>query len=312
MDQACPATGAPPTPRASRRSSATAQAAAPPVHASRSDDPTVAAVGEPPTTSPSPAVEDASSPSFAEPGAVWFVPAVRGARGDAGADDREESNAPFRVVTVLDEHARNYHPRVSPDGRLIAFDSDRDGDRGVYVADRDGTHVRRVSGDGFAALPSWSPDGKSLAFVRGEPGDPGVWNLWLRDMASGGMNQLTTYRVGRTSSASWFPNGRRLCYGHRDQLVLLDVTTGTTETIASPRAGQAIGTPTVSPEGRRIIFRVGSDGVWIIDLQSRATRRILDDPTAEEFAWNPGGSQVAYHSRKDGQWRIWVTAPPPS
>ena len=47
----------------------------------------------------------------------------------------------------------------SPDGKQIAFDSDRDGTRGVYVADADGQRVRRVSGEGYAAVPSWSPDG---------------------------------------------------------------------------------------------------------------------------------------------------------
>jgi Tol biopolymer transport system component len=223
----------------------------------------------------------------------------------------DNQGAPFGIVTVLDDDARNYHPRVSPDGRLLAFDSDRDGERGVYVGHRDGTNIKRVSGPGFAALPSWSPDMKWLAFVRAEPNRPNVWNLWLREMDSGRLTRVTSYRFGQTWAASWFPDSHRLSYSHEDQLVVSDLTTGSIDTFRSPLAGRLVRTPAVSPEGRRIIFQVFRDGVWMVDLDTRHMRRILDDSTAEEFAWNPAGSRVAYHSRKDGsEWRIWVTAPP--
>ena len=33
---------------------------------------------------------------------------------------------------------------------------------------------------------------------------------------------------------------------------------------------------------------------------------LLDDPSAEEFAWDPSGRRIAYHSRRDGEWRIWL------
>jgi Tol biopolymer transport system component len=210
---------------------------------------------------------------------------------------------------VLQDAAHNYHPRVSPDERLLAFDSDRDGERGVYVADRDGTHVHRISGPGFAALPSWSPDMQRLAFVRAESDRPHVWNLWLRQIGSGALTRLTSYRVGQTWAASWFPDAQRVCYSHEDQLVVLNLATGNTDIFPSPRAGRLVRTPAVSPDGNRVIFQVFRDGAWILDLNTRLMRKILDDPTAEEFAWHPLGHRVAYHSRQDGQWRIWVTAP---
>ena len=253
--------------------------------------------------------DGAFSPSFAAAGAAVFFHAGRQRVGRLLEADLDQQGAPFQIVTVLQDHAKNYHPRVSPDERLLAFDSDRDGERGVYVADRDGTHVHRVSGPGFAALPSWSPDMKWLAFVRAESDRPHVWNLWLRNMESGALTRLTSYRVGQTWAASWFPDAQRVCYSHEDQLVLLTLATGTTDVFPSPRAGRLVRTPAVSPDGHQIIFQVFRDGAWIVDLETRSMRKVLDDATAEEFAWHPLGHRVAYHSRKDGEWRLWVTIP---
>jgi hypothetical protein len=271
-----------------------------------------------PTTPPSgvptpldlPVVDGAFSPSFASTGTAVFFHAGRDRDGRLLEADLDTQGRPLQVVTMLADGAKNYHPRLSPDERRIAFDSDRDGERGVYIAGRDGSDVRRVSGTGFAAIPTWSPDMKWLAFVRAEPHQPHVWNLWRHDLATGELRRLTSYRYGQTWAASWFPDARRICYSHENQLVVLDITTGATDRFASPRADRLLRTPAVSPDGGRIVFQVYRDGVWLLDLQTRRMRRIIDDPTAEEFAWNPQGTRVAYHSRRGGDWRIWVTTAP--
>ena len=65
-------------------------------------------------------------------------------------------------------------------------------------------------------------------------------------------------------------------------------------------------TPAVSPDGRQIVFQVFRDGVWMLDLATGTMHGVLDDPSAEEFAWDPSGRRIAYHSRRDGEWRIWL------
>jgi hypothetical protein len=50
------------------------------------------------------------------------------------------------------------------------------------------------------------------------------------------------------------------------------------------------------------------DGVWLLDVRDGSARRVLDDPTAEEFAWDPKGRRVAFHSRRGGGWSIFVMA----
>ena len=65
-------------------------------------------------------------------------------------------------------------------------------------------------------------------------------------------------------------------------------------------------TPAVSPDGRQIVFQVFREGVWLLDLATGTMHGLLDDPSAEEFAWDPSGRRIAYHSRRDGEWRIWL------
>src|SRR5262249_44151679 len=154
----------------------------------------------------------------------------------------------------------------SPDGTKVAFDSDRDGERAVYVADADGQNVRRVSGEGFAAIPSWAPDGPSLAFVLGDAHRPPVWKLSMVDLPAGDVRRLTANGQGQSSGASWFPGGNRIAYGAGERLVVLDVTTGRERSYTSPRAGKALRSPAVSPDGRRVIFQVEHDGAWLLDL----------------------------------------------
>jgi TolB protein len=213
-----------------------------------------------------------------------------------------------RIVTIIHDGARNYHVKPSPDAQRVAFDSDRDGVRGVYVANRDGSDVKRISGPGYAAVPSWAPDGKRIAFVRAEKGRPNVWNLWLLSLDTGAVRRLTQYAVGQTWAASWFPDGRRIAFTHETKLVVRNLATGATREFNSPIAGRLVRTPAVSADGSRVMFQVYRDGAWVVDLRDGAMRRVLADPTAEEFAWAPDGGSVAFHTRRDGRWHIQVAA----
>jgi hypothetical protein len=250
--------------------------------------------------------EGAFSPAFATSGQELVFHAGRLKAGRLLMANLDHRGRVSRVSAIFNEGSRNYHPRISPDGRLLAFDSDRDGERGVYVSARDGSNARRVSGPGYGAVPSWSPDLTHLAFIRAEPGRPRVWNLWLRDLASGAMQRHTSYRSGQVWGASWFPDSRSFAYSHDEQLVISHLDGRGDIIVDTPRPGRLVRTPAVSPDGRRVVFQVFGDGVWMLDVSSGSMRRILDDPSAEEFAWAPDGQRIAYHSRRDGDWKIWV------
>jgi Tol biopolymer transport system component len=221
----------------------------------------------------------------------------------------------LRIISVAESGTTTFHPRLSPNGRLVAFDSDRDGERGVYLAERNGTNVRRVSGVGFATMPSWSPDGQQLAFLRAEPSRPTVWNVWVRTLGTDGSTRMTSYRTGQPSAAAWLPDGHRLCYGYEHALIILDTrglelgSGGSVVKYPSPVEGHTVGLPVAAPDGRRIAFQVNGDGVWIIDVQTQEMKRIVQDASVDDLVWDSRGRRLAYHSRRNQDWRLWISAP---
>jgi hypothetical protein len=223
-------------------------------------------------------------------------------------DDSSAGNG-FQLANVVDGTHRAENVSLSPDGTRVAFDSDREGVRGVYIAARDGTGVKRIGGPTLTVGPAWAPDSRRLAVLRAEEDMPQVRNLWLLNLESGAERRLTQYRYGDISPASWFPDGRRLCYAQGDRLYVMDTESGASRSYDSPMAARPIRAVAASPDGRHIVFQVQDDGAWLLNLHDASIRRVLEDPTVERLAWSPSGRSVAYYSERAGHWGVWVMRP---
>jgi Tol biopolymer transport system component len=67
-------------------------------------------------------------------------------------------------------------PAWSPDGRKLAFVSDRDGNSDVYVMNANGKGQRNLTRNrGYDADPAWSPNGRKIAFISNRDGHYGVY-----------------------------------------------------------------------------------------------------------------------------------------
>lgn len=169
--------------------------------------------------------------------------------------------APERLITSGGLHAM---PRYSPDGKSIAFMSDRSGGLELWVADASGRQARRLTdlrGEGGA--PRWSPDGKRIAFDLRVDGQHRV----LVVQAEGG---VVTELVGDSSengAPSWSGDGQWVYFGSNrsgePRIWRVSVRGGMPQQISRGMGMIAYETPDgraiyyAGPRERPGIFRVG-------------------------------------------------------
>ncbi|MPZ17401.1 MAG: prolyl oligopeptidase family serine peptidase, partial [Luteitalea sp.] len=111
-------------------------------------------------------------------------------------------------------------PIPSPDGRRIAFISDRDGWDHLYVmSSGGGPPVQVTQGQYEISRIAWSPDGTRVAFDTNEGGHPGTRHIAVAalgdDPSAATITQLTDGR-GTNTEPRWSPDGTRLLYQHTD------------------------------------------------------------------------------------------------
>jgi TolB protein len=99
-----------------------------------------------------------------------------------------------------------FSPTWSPDGARLAFEvgNPDDGRSGIYVVDRDGSHLTRVTRPGLnAEEPTWSPDGEWIAFVAWRSATP-RYDLYVVHPDGSGVQRLTTTKADESAPA-WAP-----------------------------------------------------------------------------------------------------------
>ncbi len=172
---------------------------------------------------------------------------------------------------------KNHHgdssPSWSPDGKRIAFTSDRDWlldkdgwpTNEIYVMDADGKNQQRLTENPSADWhPSWSPDGERIAFASQRAG-----NVEIYVMDADGKNQQ---RLTATLQEDWYPSW--------------------------------------SPDGERIAFasqRAGNAEIYVMDADGQNRRRLTENPSADWYpSWSPDGERIAFASQRAGNVEIYV------
>src|SRR5262245_9963468 len=171
---------------------------------------------------------------------------------------------------LTDHRALDYNAAFSPDGKRVAFVSERDGNLELYAVNRDGTGLARLTDD-FALddHPAWSPDGKRIAFssTRQPSATPGqAWNAIYVMNADGSRVRRASPKGAADYSPAWSPKGD-----------LIACASG---------SGVAGGTDlyVMKPDGseRKLVVK---DGGWP--------------------SFSGDGKALYFHSKRKGKWGIW-------
>ncbi|MBA2714516.1 MAG: PD40 domain-containing protein [Rubrobacteraceae bacterium] len=194
----------------------------------------------------------------------------------------------------------------SPDGRRIAFVSDRDGNWEIYVMAPDDTKQRRLTNTPEdEGSPVWSPDGKKIAYLVDPFGDP---TIWVMKADGSGSRQLA-----RASWPSWSPDGKRIVYTvysdtGEGRLYVMNAEGSDQHAIPAASlierlSGNADGEePAWSPAGKRIAFAAtaGKDNeeIYVVNSDGSRRTRLTDIPGYDHWppTWSPDGTRIAFTS----------------
>ena len=157
-----------------------------------------------------------------------FVSTREGGFANLWLQDLSSSDRPARPIAKT--NAGSFRPSWSPDGKWIAFTSDRDTTRArwdggwelvqstaLYIVRTDGSSLRRLTElGGYAGSPRWSPDGRRIVFYRSTPQDvypgrfgrnrPSVSQIVSLDVESGALHEYTS-GPGLKVAPQWLPDG---------------------------------------------------------------------------------------------------------
>jgi len=210
--------------------------------------------------------------------------------------DHGNNSKPSQLYYQLD-------PAWAPNGKLIAFSSQRDGRSHIFVVTADGKHTTRLTaGAQSDTHPTWSPDGGQIAFTRGSPGA-------IEAMNADGTH---VHRVTPTSfvneggsegDPAWSPDGKWIAYD-------VKIVGGTTSEIwlvhpdgsdahAVVRAVADSISPTWSPDSKQIAFSSDNGGttlsIYTIGVGGHGMRLVTQqDRDAVDPAWSANGRQIAF------------------
>jgi TolB protein len=230
---------------------------------------------------------------------------------------REGAQSPWQIyaldtgtggrIRLTETEANDRTPKWSPDGRYVAFASDRDGDRDIYVMD-----LARALEEGarYAPVnlsrnqepdwqPAWSPDGTQIAFSCYRDDN---WEICVV-AADGNHLERLTADPASDISPTWSPDGRQLLFVSRRMgdadLYTLNLATGALTQLTTSEYDEY--DPAWSPDGEWIAFvrQIGTQSdLYVMPAESFEAVNLTNSVYANDFqpVWTADSERVIFVS----------------
>jgi len=201
-------------------------------------------------------------------------------------------------------------PSLSPDGRSVAFVSNRDGQYNIYVGLISGGNLVQITHESnLVSRPRWSPDGTTITFSR--LNSSGIWDIWEVPALGGTPRRL----ILNAMDADWSPDGRTLAYRDlaTETIWICDPSGQNGHKVMTAESWSRNTEPRFSPNGREIAFVIRLGGPYgelaVADINTGKVRALThDNALALSPAWSPDSSRIYFASSRGGTMNIWKVA----
>jgi Tol biopolymer transport system component/DNA-binding winged helix-turn-helix (wHTH) protein len=198
-------------------------------------------------------------------------------------DEKSRQGPP--EVLISDKGMQTGRAQSSPDGKRIAFESDRLGYSEIWVCDSDGSNCAQLTSlRGIAGAPRWSPDGKYIGFEY-RPRDHS--EVYLLEMATGLSRLLPTFSGANNGGPNWSRDGKRIYFysdrgGGPFQTWKINLNGG--PPVQVTRNGGVFATE--STDGRFLYYsKFEAPGIWKMPVEGGEETRVTNQPAGEDW-WN--------------------------
>ena len=198
---------------------------------------------------------------------------------------------------------------VVPWSKLV-FQSFRDGNWEIYLANGDGTDQTRLTNVSATDIqPQLNRGSTRIVFSSNRASN---YEIYAMDANGSGLNQLTFNGADDTRPV-WSPSGKKIAFqSYRDGQAEVYVMNadGSGQTRLTWHSDYD-GMPAWSPDGTKIVFtsrRSGGYRIWVMNADGSGNEQLSNQPISENPVWSPDGSQIAYDSDGDGDgWQeLWL------
>ena len=196
------------------------------------------------------------------------------------------------------------YPCWSPDGKRIAFTSNRDGPYNLYIMDADGSNVRRlVNSTAACYMPSWQRTAHGERIVFGMHGDK-------PEMASIRPDGADLKMLGDGHDPTLAPDGKHICYtGHQKggvTVFVMDADGANNRQVVKEISKVGATFPNWSPDSKEIVysFPVGAAlELFVVNADGTNNRQLTKlGKVATPAAWSPDGQWISFRYTDERYW----------